>query len=211
MRIGIVACETFERALEAVIKDDPNIVHKEYLEFGLHTYPDKLRATVVDKVNALEGKVDAVLLAYGICNSLKDVTDELLVPSVRLQADDCIGVMITPQQYEVERKRCAGTFYHTPYFAKMGREWFENEVRSKMPDFEELGLDLDWYLDQLFGGYARVLFIDDGLEGIEVYEGMSRRFAEERKLRFERRHGTLSMLAQGLAMAKELARASSAL
>ena len=39
MRIGIISCETFERNLEPLIKDDPDIVHKEYLQFGFHEAP----------------------------------------------------------------------------------------------------------------------------------------------------------------------------
>lgn len=205
MRIGIVACETFERGLDYLTEGDPDIAYKEYVEFGLHEYPEELKKKVIEKVNALEGKVDAVLLGYGICNSLRDVTKELRVPTVRLEGDDCIGVLITPEEYERERKHCAGTLYHTPYFAKMGREWFERDMRKKMPNYEELGIDLDWFLEKLFEGYSRVLFIDDGLGGTEGYKQMSRQFAQELRLRHESRDGTFIMLVDGLAKTKALA------
>jgi hypothetical protein len=54
LRIGIVACETFRRELDMITQDDDEIVHKEYLEFGLHEYPEDLKRTVVQKVNALK-------------------------------------------------------------------------------------------------------------------------------------------------------------
>jgi len=206
MRIGIIACETFERGIEAIAGGDPEIAHKEYLEFGLHEHPVELRRTVIDKVNSLEGKVDAVLLGYGICNSLKDVIKEMKVPTVQLVGDDCIGVLITPEEYDRERRTCAGTMYHTPYFSKMGREWFERKLREQMPNYEELGVTLDWYLGIMFDGYQRVLFIDDGLGSMEDFESMSRRFAEEMHLRYERRSGTLELLADGILRTKELAR-----
>lgn len=174
MRIGIVACETFERGLEHLTRDDADIVHKEYLEFGLHEYPEELKKKVVEKVNSLEGKVDAVLLGYGICNSLKDITAKMKVPTVQLVGDDCIGVLITPEGYDRERKKCAGTVYHTPYFAKMNREWTEKKLRSEMPNYEELGIDVDWYLARLFEAYSRVLFIDDGLGEKEKFLALSR-------------------------------------
>jgi len=205
MRIGIVSCETFERGFEYLTNGDAEVVHKEYVEFRLHEYPEELKKAVVEKVNALEGKVDAVLLGYGVCNSLRDVTDGLRVPTVRLQADDCIGVMITPSEYEMERKKCAGTLYHTPYFAKMGKEWFEKDMRKKIPNYEELGIDLEWFLERMFDGYSRVLFIDDGLEEMEGYEMLSRQFASELRLRHERRLGTLIMLREGLDCVKRLA------
>jgi hypothetical protein len=210
MRIGIISCETFERNLEPLIKDDPDIVHKEYLEFGLHEYPEDLKKAVIEKVNALEGKVDAVLLGYGICNSLKDITSQLRVPTIQLRGDDCIGVLITPEEYAAERKKCAGTMYHTPYFSKMNREWFERKMREQMPNYEELGITMDWYLSKMFDGYSRVLFIDDGLDEIETYKAMSRKFAIDLNLRHECRNGTTEILRQSLAMTKELAAASSA-
>jgi hypothetical protein len=205
MRIGIVACETFERSLEHLTRDDADIVHKEYLEFGLHEYPEELKKKVVEKVNSLEGKVDAVLLGYGICNSLKGITNKMKVPTVQLVGDDCIGVLITPEGYDRERKKCAGTVYHTPYFAKMNREWTEKKLRSDMPNFEELGIDVDWFLARLFDGYSRVLFIDDGLGEKEKFLELSRTFAAELKLKHECTEGTLSLLEEGLARTKELA------
>jgi hypothetical protein len=208
MRIGIISCETFERNLEPLIKDDPDIVHKEYLEFGLHEYPDELKKAVIDKVNSLEGKVDAVLLGYGICNSLKDITSQVKVPTIQLRGDDCIGVLITPEEYAAERKKCAGTMYHTPYFALMNREWFEKKMREHMPNYEELGLSLDWYMQKMFDGYSRVLFIDDGLGEIEKYVELSKQFAAELNLRHECRLGTAEILKQSLAMTKELAMAN---
>jgi len=208
MKIGIVACETFERGIDFLTEGDRDIVSKEYLEFGLHEYPEDLKRTVVEKVNALEGKVDAVLLGYGICNSLKGITASMNVPTVQLEGDDCIGVLITPAEYDRERKVCAGTLYHTPYFAKMDREWFERKMREQMPNYEELGIDLDWYLSKLFDGYSRLLFIDDGLGEIEKFQALSRQFADEMSLRYECRMGTFACLIDGLARTKELARSS---
>ncbi len=206
MRIGIIACETFERGLEELTKGDGDIAYKEYLEFGLHEYPEMLKRAVIDKVNSLEGKVDAVLLGYGICNSLKNVTAEMKVPTVQLCGDDCIGVLITPEEYDRERRTCAGTMYHTPYFSKMGREWFERKLREQMPNYQEIGVDVDWFLRTMFNGYQRVLFIDDGLGSVEEFEAMSRKFAVELGLRYERRCGTLELLEDGLARTKQLAR-----
>ena len=207
MRIGIIACETFHRDLDYIIVGDTDIVYKEYLEFGLHEWPENLKKAVIDKVNGLEGKVDAVLLGYGICNSLKDVTKVMRVPTVQLVGDDCIGVMLTQEEYDRERKKCAGTMYHTPYFAEMNKEWFEKKLRMELPNFEELGISVDWFLEKMFEGYSRVLFIDDGLGGIEKSMELSRRFAADLKLKHECRNGTLAMLKDGLARTRELARA----
>jgi len=207
MKIGIIACVTFEDQLNYLLKDDPDVVYKEFLEFGLHEHPEELKRVVREKVDSLQGKVDAVFLGYGICNSLKDIAKSLKVPTMTLDADDCIGVLLTTEEYGKERKKCAGTLYHTPYFAgKMGVDWFENSFRKEMPNFEELGVDTKWFLDQMFAGYSRVLYIDDGLADKCVCEAKSRDFADQMKMRFESRCGTLSMLVSGIKRTKELAR-----
>lgn len=206
MRLGIIACEAFKEELDLLVEDDPDITHKEYLEFQLHCYPQELRAAVVDKVNALEGKVDAVFLAYGICQSLKGVIDELHVPTATLEEDDCIGVFLTTEGYASERKTCTGTFYAIPYFSQhQGLDWFEEELREKMPNFEETGLDLRWYMDQLFNGYSRCLRIDTGAGDAEACEASSREFADYLGLRYESKNGTLERLRDGLARARSLA------
>jgi Protein of unknown function (DUF1638) len=210
MKIGIIACESFERGLEVITLDDPDIVFKEYLEFGLHKYPEELKRTVIAKVNSLEGEVDAVLLGYGICSSLRDVTEQLKVPTVRLDADDCIGVILTSPEYERERKKCAGTLYHTPYFAQRGLENLKKEMIERIPNYEELGIGVDWYLEKLFDGYSRVLYIDDGLGDADKLMVRSKQVADELKLRHERRCGSLAVLMEGLERTKELARGGTA-
>jgi hypothetical protein len=207
MKIGIIACESFKKELDFLTQNNPNIVYKEYLEFGLHGYPQDLKRTVVEKVNSLQGKVDAVLLGYGICNSLREITGELKVPTVRLDGDDCIGVILTSSEYEKERKKCAGTFYMTPYFAErgLGLEEMKSEFAEKIPNYEELGIDLKWYLDRMFDGYSRVLYVDDGLGDSERLITLSKQTANELNLDHQCRMGTLSVLIDGLARVYELA------
>ena len=96
MRIRIIARDIWKREIDAVVGDDPSIVHKEYLEVALHIDSAKPRSTVIEKVNSLEGKVDAVFLGYAIRQSLKGVKDELRVPTVIVDADDCIGALLSP-------------------------------------------------------------------------------------------------------------------
>ena len=132
------------------------------------------------------------------------------VPTVQLVGDDCIGVLITPEEYNRERSKCAGTMYHTPYFSKMNREWFEAKLKKEMPNYEELGVTVDWFLKTMFNGYQRVLFIDDGLGNTDEYEAMSQKFAADLNLRYERRCGTLKLISDGLAKTKALALARAA-
>ncbi len=214
-RIGIVACETFKREIEHLLEDDDDdIVFKEYLEFGLHEYPEELKRAVVDKVNSLEGKVDAVFLGYGICQSLKDITRRMKVPTVMMDVDDCVGALITSAEYERERKRCAGTWYATPFFCEKGDSWFEKRLVKQLGEdqaraLEEQGYDTMWFLHQLFDGYTRALFIDTKVGDREYFESLSRKFAEKLNLRHESRDGTLDVLREALERTRAMAQGKS--
>jgi len=208
MRIGVVACESFRKEMDLLTEGDPDIVHKEYLEFGLHSYPQDLKRAVVEHVNALQGKVDAVFLGFGTCNSLKDVRKELVVPTVTIEADDCVGALLTNDEYAREKRVCAGTLFAIPFVSEMGTEYFEKELYSKMPNYEELGVDAQWFLDMLFGGYSRVLLVDTGVGDREDLRSRSMDMAEHLKLRYEERQGTLQGLRDCLQQTKSLASAS---
>jgi hypothetical protein len=209
-RIGIVACETFKRELDLITAGDQDIVHKEYLEWGLHEYPEELKRAVITKVNSLAGKVDAVLLGYGTCQSLKDIEKQMIVPTVRLEGDDCVGVLITQPEYERERKKCAGTWFAIPYVCEMGEEWFRHHMVAQMGEesvkqLEAQGYDTDWFLHQLFSGYKRALFIDTGVGQREYFESLSRKFAARLNMSHESRLGTLDVLRADLERTKALA------
>jgi len=200
-----VACESFRKEMDLITEGDPDIVHKEYLEFGLHSYPQDLKRAVVEHVNALAGKVDAVFLGFGTCNSLKDVCKELVVPTVTIEADDCVGALLTNEEYAREKKICAGTLFAIPFVSEMGTEYFEKELYSKMPNYQELGVDAQWFLDMLFGGYSRVLLVDTGVGDHEDLRSRSMEMADRLKLRYEERQGTLQGLRDCLQRTKTLA------
>lgn len=202
MRLGVVACEIFKKELELILRGYPEVVHREYLEFGLHISTQELKRTVVERVNALEGKVDSVFLGYGYCQSLQGITKELRVPTAMLETDDCIGVLLTPSEYEREKKVCTGTWFNSPFWAEMGiaRQIKELGIdRMKNPRHEPM-----WFIRKFFEGYSRCLYIDTGVGERERYERLSMDFARELGLRHESREGTLSILIEGLEAAKRL-------
>jgi hypothetical protein len=43
IRIGIVACEILKREIEQLAKDDPDIVHREFLDFALYIDLPRIR------------------------------------------------------------------------------------------------------------------------------------------------------------------------
>ena len=52
MRLAIVACDILKEEIEFLTKDDPDFVHREYLEFALHENPEHMRDVIIEKVNS---------------------------------------------------------------------------------------------------------------------------------------------------------------
>lgn len=201
IRIGIIACEILKKEIEELTKDDPDIVHREYLEFALHVYPEEMRRTVIDKVDQLEGKVDAVFIGYAVCQSLSGVPDAVKVPSVMLEGDDCLAVLLGPVEYCNEKAKCTGTWFSSPGWAEKGVEGVIKELHLDSVE----GIDPMYFMDIIFQSYSRCLFIDTGIGDKERYEAMTREFAEHLRLKCDSRTGTLENLRRHLRKTKDLA------
>lgn len=204
IRIGIVACDIVKREIELLTKDDPDIVHREYLEFALHIDSAYLKATVKDKVNALKGKVDAIFLGYAICQSLRDITKELDIPTTMLEADDCIGAFLTPVEYEKEKRKCTGTWFSTPGWAELGIDGAVKELH--LDALKDQGYDPMYFMKMLFEGYSRCLYVYTGIGDEEQYRAKSEDFAKRLNLRHECRSCDMRVLEKALVQAKALAR-----
>lgn len=207
VRIGIVACEILKKEIEQLTKDDPDIVHREYLEFALHTDSAVLRAKVQEKVSALKGKVDSVLLGYGICQSLRGIPMALDVPTAMLEADDCIGTLLTPEEYEREKRVCTGTWFSTPGWAELGVDGVIKELH--LDCVKDQGYDPMYFLKMLFEGYSRCLYVYTGVEAENEFFDKSKAFAETLNLKHECRDCDSRVLVKALAEAKSLGRKAS--
>jgi hypothetical protein len=204
LRIAIIACDHFKMELEALTEGDDEFVYHEYLEYRLHESLKELRATVIERVNSLEGRGGAVLLGYGTCGSLKNVISELKVPTVMFAAEDCIGVYLTQEVYEREKKSTPLTYYSTPYFSEIDMDWYERDWRTKMGPVAD-SLDFKETFSKLFDGYSRSLYVHT-IGDRECFERKAMKFADELTLRYETRDGTLSVMEKAITTVKELAR-----
>ncbi len=202
MRVGVIACDIFKEEVEALVEGDEDIVHLEFLEFGLHIEPERMRETVVERANALKGKVDALLLGYCYCQSLMGVTKDIEIPAEMVHTDDCIGVFLTPSGYAEERRRCAGTWYNSPGWTNLGIEGSIKELRLDTVE----GIDPMDLLRMMFESYSRCLFIDTGVGDVDSLRERSQQFAAEMDLDHEETMGGYGMLAEALEKVKQMAR-----
>jgi len=207
-RLAIIACEILKPELEMLTEGWNDVVHKEYLEFALHINSDELRAKVQDKVNALEGSVDAVFLGYAICQSLSGIVSHLRVPTVMLEGDDCIAAILGPVEYERQKRLCGGTWFNTPGWALRGIDGAIKELH--LDSMVDQGYEPKFFLDMLFENYELCVYVDTDVGEAEQYEGLSRKFAEELGLRHENRPCGTKNLSRFLNRARELAHSKAA-
>ena len=204
MRIGIVACDILKNELEFLTAGDEDIVHREYLEFALHVYPEEMREKVIEAVNRLEGKVDAVLIGYATCQSLGSVDQAVKVPSVMLEGDDCISVLMGARPYAEAKAECTGTWFSTPGWALQGMDAVVKELH--LDSMVEEGYPPEFFLEIIFDAYKRCLFVDTGVGDKDDLQRMSQDFAMQLKLPHACAVGTLENLEEALRRVKQVAR-----
>ncbi len=201
MRIAVIACDIFKEEVEALVEGDEDVVHLEFLEFGLHIEPERLRDAVVEKANAVADKVDAIMLGYCYCQSLMGVLKDIKAPAEMVHTDDCIGVFLTPSGYADERRKCAGTWYNSPGWTNLGIEGSIKELRLDTVADEIDPLDL---LRMMFQSYSRCLFIDTGVGDLDNLKVKSQEFADIMGLEHEETVGGYGLLADALQRTKDL-------
>ncbi|MBQ3736246.1 MAG: DUF1638 domain-containing protein [Candidatus Methanomethylophilaceae archaeon] len=201
-RIGLVACDILKNEFEFLLKDDLDFVEKKYLEFALHVDPEHMRDVIIDEVNDMLTRVDAVLLGYAVCSSLDAIEKRFDKPVVKLPGADCIDALLTTEEYNREKKICCGTWFDSPGWAIEGTEGMIKEMHLDMIE----GVEPQFFLDMLFESYERVLFIDPGIGNEEEYMKKSIQLSKELKLRHDCRKCDLRQIEDCIRKVKEAAK-----
>ncbi len=201
MRIGLVACDIVKNELEYLIKDDPDFVEKKYLEFALHVDPENMRDVIVQEVNEMLPRVDAVLLGYAICSSLDGVERRFDKPVIKLPGADCIDALLGTPEYNREKKICCGTWFNSPGWAEAGTPGLIKELHLDTME----GIPPEFFLDMLFQSYERVLFIDPGIGGSDEFVKKSIDMSKDLKLSHDCRKCDLAQFEEAIRKVKEVA------
>ncbi len=201
MRLGLVACDILKNELEFLLKDDPDFVEKKYLEFALHVDPENMKEVIVQEVNEMLPRVDAILLGYAVCSSLDGIESRFSKPVIKLPGADCIDALLGSEEYTNEKKICAGTWFNTPGWADAGTQGLIKELHLDCLE----GYEPEFFLDMLFGSYERVLYIDPGIGNSEEYERKSFEMSKDLKLSHACRGCDLRQLEETIKKVKEAA------
>ena len=158
----IIACETLRDEVTRVASG----LEVEHCEGLLHDYPDRLRATVQELIDATPG-ARTILLAYGRCSNglagLRAGPHRLVLPAV----DDCIALLLgSRDEYLRQFAAQPGTYYYT-------RGWIEyiddpyHEYLEMIPRYGERKAAEIAHL--ILANYTRVAVIDTGTYALEEY------------------------------------------
>lgn len=205
MRIAVIACDMIKREVDALIADDPDITEVVYLEAALHIHPEKMKAAIIERIEAVAGDVDAVFLGYGFCQSLKGIEGEVDVPVVMPQFDDCIAILLTPERYAAAIKDEVGTWFMSPGWAEVGAHMVIKEL--KLDRALKYGRDPMEMAKRLLTHYRRGLFIDTGVVDPAEFKAKARAFCDDFSIRYEETSACSTVLADELARCKRLAAA----
>lgn len=200
MKIGVVACNMIKRELDILLANDPDITEVIYLEAALHIYPEKMKQAIIDQINAVKDQVDVIFLGYGFCQSLKGIENEVDIPVVMPQLDDCISILFTPGRYAEETRKEVGTWFMTPGWAEIGAQMVIKELH--LDRAAKYGRDPMEMAKRLFTHYKRGLFIDTGVGGNEYFLGKAQSFCDDFNLKLETTTASSTILKEHLEKCK---------
>lgn len=135
LRLRVIACEIAFREICHLAARSRSLLDLEFLSQGHHDVPERGRAELQSRINAVPaGRYDAVLVGYGLCSrilpGLRARTQRLVIP----RAHDCITFFLgSKERYERCFNERPGTYYYTS-------GWWECARRRGLSDAATGGL-----------------------------------------------------------------------
>mgnify|MGYP005864645449 CR=1 FL=1 len=190
----IIACATVAEELRLMGIGGDELLE---LEFGLHIYPDRLRETLQETIDAVPGRGD-VILGYGLCSNaavgLSSPSHRLIIPRV----DDCIALFLGSRREHLRRLREEpGTYFLTKGWIKAAEYPISDYVRM----CERFGPEKALRVTRLMmANYRRVVLINTGNYRLDECRAAARSMAEALELNYEEIPGSNRMLRMMLDM-----------
>jgi len=185
----VMACATVIEEMKPIL---PEGIHHQVLDFGLHVFPEKLRTTLQNEIDSVNGNIDTILLGYGLCSqAVIGITARkatLVVPRV----DDCIAIFLGSRDaYNMQSKKAPGTYYLTKGWIEVGDTPF-TEYEQTVVRLGQARADRAQKL--LLKNYTRLALINTGQYEMERYRDYTRQTADRFGLRFEEIEGSNTLV-----------------
>ena len=113
--LKVIACEIAFREICHLAARSPNLHDLEFLTQGHHDVPNRGRAEIQKRIDAVPaGKFEAVLVGYGLCSSILTGLRATHTPLVIPRAHDCITFFLgSKERYQKCFSERPGTYYYT--------------------------------------------------------------------------------------------------
>jgi hypothetical protein len=109
----IVSCEVLRNEIEAILAEEGLDLQVDFVDGALHDYPDRMRAALQERIDAIPGDCDVYLSCARCSNGtvgLRGGEHRLVLPA----ADDCISLLLGSRaRYLEEHGAQPGTYYYT--------------------------------------------------------------------------------------------------
>jgi hypothetical protein len=159
----IIACDVLRDEVKLVAGGRCEI---EFVDALLHDYPEKMRATLNERIAATPGE-RLILLGCGRCSNgtvgLEAGRHRLVLPAV----DDCISILLgSRQRYLQEFTSCPGTYYYTRGWI----EYLEDPYKEYLKIIPKYGEERAARIARLIlEHYQRIAVIDTGTYDLEEF------------------------------------------
>lgn len=203
MRIGVIACDIMKLELDKLLSKTPGIAEVIYLEAALHSHPKKMKQTVMENVKAIQDQVDVIFLGYGFCQSLEGIENEIDIPVVMAQMEDCIQIFMTPEKHREAVRKEIGTWFMSPGWAELGAEMV---IKGNHLDrVVKYGKDPMEMAKRLLSAFRTGLYIDTGVGNDGHYIDKANEFCDIFSLTLEKTTGSSAILEEHLEKAQKIA------
>jgi hypothetical protein len=143
------------------------------------------------------------MLGYGRCQALDRLPSDFAIPVFRPQGEDCIGVLLGQDRYEMEQHKTPGTWFLTPGWTELGMEFIFEELQAHR--LAESGYNPLDIAHRMLKGYSRALLIDMQLNENASLEKKAVEIAEEFGWELKKTMGSFQSLKNALHRAVEAA------
>jgi len=196
----VIACNVMWREVCYYAALSPNSFKLEFLSWGLHAEPDKLRAELQRSIDTTEDGFDAIILGYGLCSNGVDGIVARRTPIAITRGHDCMTCFLgSKERYRAYFDANPGTYWYTPGWIENhlapGQERYESTYRQYVEKFGEdnaqylMEMEQDW-----FRKYTTAAYVDLGVGDTAGHEEYTKQCAEWLQWRFERLEGDARLI-----------------
>jgi len=103
MRLKIISCAVMRRELRFAASRSPNSIDIEFVDQGLHEFPNKLQGILIKAISGIRSKdYDFILLNYGLCGKGTLDLSHSELPVVMHNCSDCIPLLLGDKQCHIQ-------------------------------------------------------------------------------------------------------------